>query len=122
MTHGKHLVAPATTANPTISVEGTAVTMNLTSGYPSAVGTAQATALATAAGLSTADYTVYVTGSGATRPTVVAGEFAVVPNSIANTKTAATCFVLYKTSTTANTPPTISVGSPTSTASVAACE
>lgn len=122
MTHGKHLVAPATTANPTISVEGTAVTMNLISGYPSAVNTAQATALATAAGLSTADYTVYVAGNGATRPTVAAGQFAVVPNSVANTKTAAKCFVLYTTPTTANTPPTISVGSLTNPTAVADCE
>ena len=122
MTHGKFLVAPATAANPNIMVEGTAVRMNLTSGYPSTANLAQATALATAAGLSSADYRVYAAGSGANQPTVVAGQFAVVPNSIVGTATAAKCFVLYTSSTTANTPPTITVGSPTNPTAVADCE
>jgi MSHA pilin protein MshA len=118
MTHGKYLVAP----NATIAVEGTSVTMNTVSGYPSTVNAAQATALAAAAGLSTADYTVYAAGTGARRPAVVAGQFAVVPNSIVNTATATKCFVLYTSSTTANTAPTISVGSPTNPTAVSDCE
>jgi MSHA pilin protein MshA len=118
MTHGKYLVAPAAK----IKVEGTDVTMNATSGYPSAASDAEAAALAAAAGLSTADYKVYVTGSGDNQPTVVDGQFAVVPNSIVGTKTAAKCFVLYTSSTAANTPPTITVGSPTNAAAVADCE
>jgi MSHA pilin protein MshA len=118
MTHGKYLVAPAAT----IKVEGTNVTMNTTSGYPAATTQAEADALAAAAGLSSADYKVYVTGSGETQPTVVDGQFAVVPNSIVNTKTAAKCFVLYTTSTAANTAPTITVGSPTNATAVADCE
>jgi MSHA pilin protein MshA len=118
MTHGKYLVAPAGT----IKVEGTSVTMNTTSGYPAASTQAEADALAAAAGLSSADYKVYVSGNGDTEPTVTAGQFAVVPNSIVNTKTAAKCFVLYTSSTTANTAPTISVGSPTNPTAVADCE
>jgi MSHA pilin protein MshA len=118
MTHGKYLVAPAGT----IKVEGTSVTMNTISGYPAASTQAEADALAAAAGLSSADYKVYVSGNGDTEPTVTAGQFAVVPNSIVNTKTAAKCFVLYTPATTANTAPTISVGSPTNPTAVADCE
>lgn len=118
MTHGKYLVAPSAT----IAVEGTNVSMNTTSGYPSTSSAAQARALADAAGLSTNDYTVYTTGGSATRPTVVAGQFAVVPNSIVNTATAAKCYVLYTSSTAANTPPTITVGSPTNPTAVKDCE
>jgi len=118
MTHGKYLVAPAAT----VTVEGTAVTMNRTSGYPSVVGATQAGNLAAAAGLSLADYTVYVTGGSATRPAVAANQFAVVPNSIVNTTTAAKCFVLYTASTVLNTPPVITVGSPTNPTAVGDCE
>lgn len=118
MTHGKYLVAPSAT----ITVEGTNVSMNTTSGYPSTSSAAQARALADAAGLSINDYTVYTTGGSATRPTVVAGQFAVVPNSIVNTATAAKCYVLYTSSTKANTPPTITVGSPTNPTAVKDCE
>ena len=118
MTHGKYLVAPSAT----IAVEGTDVTMNTTSGYPSTATADQAQALAAAAGLAQADYTVYTAGGSATRPTVVAGQFAVVPNSIVNTATAAKCFVLYTSSSAANTPPTITVGSPTSPTAVNDCE
>ena len=120
MTHGKWLVTPGGSAN--ITVEGTAVAMNASSGYPSTANANQARALAAAAGLSTNDYTVYTTGGSGTRPTVVAGQFAVVPNSIINTATAAKCFVLYTSSTTANTPPTITVGSPTNPTAVKDCE
>jgi MSHA pilin protein MshA len=118
MTHGKYLVAP----NATIAVEGTSVSMNATSGYPAVLNQAQADAVAAAAGLSSADYKVYVTGSGTNQPTVVDGQFAVVPNSVVGTKTAAKCFVLYTASTAANTAPTISVGSPTNATAVTDCE
>jgi MSHA pilin protein MshA len=118
MTHGKYLVAPGGT----IKVEGTDVTMNTTSGYPAVTSQAQADALAAAAGLSSADYAVYVTGSGSNQPTVAAGQFAIVPSSIVGTTTAAKCFVLYTAATALNTAPTISVGSPTNPAQVSACE
>ncbi|QOL49108.1 type II secretion system protein [Massilia litorea] len=118
MTHGKYLVAP----NATMTVEGVAVSMNTTSGYPAVTDQASAEALAAAAGLSTADYKVYITGSGTTQPTVVANQFAVVPNSVVDTKTAKKCFVLFTAPTAANTAPTITVGSPTSPTAVADCE
>jgi MSHA pilin protein MshA len=118
MTHGKYLVAPADT----VPVEGTNVAMNRTSGYPAIDNDARITALATAAGLTTADYTFFATGNGANRPTVAAGQMAVVPNSIAGTASAATCFVLYSAATTANTAPTVAVSNGTGLATVANCE
>jgi MSHA pilin protein MshA len=119
MTHGKYLVAPSTT----IKVEGTDVTMNATSGYPSVNNQTDADALAAAAGLSAADYTVFVRGTtGTNKPAVAANQVAIVPNSIVGTKTAQKCFVLYAASTAANTAPTITVGSPTNPTDVSACE
>jgi MSHA pilin protein MshA len=118
MTHGKYLVAPSAA----ILVEGTSVTMNTTSGYPSVVDQPTADALATAAGLSSADYKVYIKGNGATQPTVGNNQFAVVPNSIDGTAKAKKCFVLYTASIAANTPPTITVGSPTNATAVSDCE
>lgn len=125
MTHGKYLVAPSTSVN----VEGTAVTMNATTGYPSVTTKVVAQALADAAGLSIADYTVYTAGNGTTEPSVTAnsGIFAVVPNSIVGTKTAVKCFVLYTAAavsptTSTITPPSITVGSPTNATAVSDCE
>ena len=119
MTHGKWLVAPTSTK---IKVEGTEVTMNATSGYPAVLDQDTANAIATAAGLSSADYKVYVTGSGAKQPTVVANQFAVVPNSIVDTPVAQKCYVLYTAATAANTAPTITAGSPTNPLAVSECE
>lgn len=118
MTHGKYLVAPADT----VPVEGTNVTMNRTSGYPSVVGQTQADAIAAAAGLSSADYAVYVTGSGTNQPTVVDHQFAIVPKSIAGTATAKKCYVLYTAPTAANTAPVITVGSSNNALAVTECE
>jgi MSHA pilin protein MshA len=119
MTHGKYLVAPADT----VPVEGTNVAMDRTSGYPAVLNQTQADNLAAAAGLSSADYKVYVTGSGDTQPTVIANQFAVVPNSIVGTAAAKKCYVLYTASTVANTAPTITAsGSPNNTLAVADCE
>jgi MSHA pilin protein MshA len=122
MTRGKYLVAPADT----VPVEGTNVAMNRTSGYPAIDNDARVTALANAAGLTTADYTFFSTGNGTNRPTVIAGQMAVVPNSIAGTATAATCFVLYTAATAANTAPTVTVtnggNNGTTAATVANCE
>jgi MSHA pilin protein MshA len=112
MTHGKWLVAPDT-VNKRVIVEGTNVAMNTVSGYPTA--TAE---LATAAGLSTADYVVTVAAGSAT----TGGTLTIVPISIKGTAAAAKCTVLYTESIAANTPPTITVGSPTSPTSVADCE
>ena len=120
MTHGKYLVTPS--AN--VTVEGTKVAMHTTSGYPAVTTKASALALAEAAGLSSADYTVFVAGSGVKEPTLTAnsGIFAVVPNSIVGTDAAAKCFVLYTTPTAANTAPTITVGGGTTPVAVTDCE
>lgn len=120
MTHGKYLVSPSAK----IKVEGTEVSMNTTSGYPAVTDLASAQAIAAAAGLSTADYTVYVSGNGTTEPAVTAGsnKFAVVPNSIVGTATATKCHVMYTAPTAASTAPTIVVGSPNNTTAVTDCE
>ena len=121
MTHGKYLVAPSAK----IKVEGTEVPMDTTYGYPDVSDAASAKLIAEAAGLSTADYTVYVAGNGTTEPAVTAGsgKFAVVPNSIAGTKTAAKCFVLYSEPTSATSPaPVITVGTAGNSVAVEACE
>lgn len=120
MTHGKWLVARAAT----VRVEGINVTMNANSGYPAVASTAQARALADASGLTTADYTLYTAGSGTNRPTVAAGQIALVPNSVVGTTTAANCFVRYTAATALNTVPVYEVGNPglTNAQRVQACE
>ncbi|MGJ9416162.1 type II secretion system protein [Massilia sp. CMS3.1] len=121
MTHGKWLVTPG---NSKVKVEGTELTMDTTYGYPVVTDAASAKLLAEAAGLSTTDYTVYVAGNGTTEPAVTAGsgKFAVVPNSIATTKTAAKCFVLYSAPTATNPVPVITVGASTNALAIDACE
>ncbi|KQQ86424.1 type IV pilin protein [Massilia sp. Leaf139] len=117
MVHGKYLVSPSAK----IKVEGTEVTMDTTTGYP-AVTDASAQTIATAAGLSTGDYTVLTAGNGTTAPALTAGsgKFAVVPNSIVGTATAAKCFVLFSAGTKDLPPPVVTTG--TSVAAVADCE
>lgn len=85
MTHGKWLINPTAS----VTVEGTTVAMNATSGYPT--GTLE---FATAAGLSDADYVL----------TVTATTVKVKPKSASNEA----CSVTYTTPTTANTAPTYS--------------
>ncbi|MFC5478126.1 type II secretion system protein [Massilia suwonensis] len=120
MTHGKYLVTPGGAAN--ITVEGTNVAMDTTSGYPAVTDDAQALALATAAGLSTNDYAIVTaTSSHANKPTLGASQFALVPASLATTTKAATCYVLYTGATLANRAPTITLGNGTAP-TVANCE
>lgn len=92
MAHGKYLVA----STPPVSVtyEGATITYStaFASGYPKADA-----GLATAAGLTTADYTIIPAGSAATAnsPATAATETAFIPNSVAGTPTGLTCFVKY---------------------------
>ena len=101
--HGAWLLNPATPP----SFEGLDVAM--VNGYPQA-NQAFRTAAGFAAG--NTDYTV-IGGLGAAvaasdnNPAVSETEFAIVPRGIANTATAATCFVRYSQATAANTPPVI---------------
>ena len=121
MTHGKYLVTPGGSA--TVTVEGTDVAMNTTSGYPAVSTEAQALALAAAAGLSANDYVVLTsTSSNANKPTLGASQFAIVPASIATTTKAGTCYVLYTGAVDANTAPTITLGNGTTAPTVANCE
>ena len=120
MTHGKFLVTPGGTAR--VTVEGTNVTMDTTSGYPAVTTQAEANALALAAGLSASDYTVLTAASTAPyKPTLGASQFAIVPNSLAKSPNAAKCYVLYTGATLANRAPTITLATGTAPA-VTSCE
>jgi len=101
MAHAKFLVDPTVAKALSLTVEGT--TMTLTSnGYPTADAN-----VAAAAGLVSADYTVYTAHTLATDPPVAANSISLVPVSIAGTSSAANCYVSYTTSTTAA--PTVTV-------------
>jgi len=121
MTHGKYLVSPGGAASANITVEGTAVAMDTTSGYPAVTNQTQANALAAAAGLSATDYTVLTSTSTGTKPALGANQFAIVPNSLASSPNAAKCFVLYTGATAINTAPTITLAAGTAPA-VSDCE
>jgi MSHA pilin protein MshA len=88
MVHGKYLVAG--TKPTTLTLEGQ--TVDIVEAYPKANDN-----FAKAAGLYD-DYTVIQpsTTGGATTPGTGADEIAFVPKSVAGTKTAATCYVIYK--------------------------
>lgn len=104
MTHGQYLVNPGGT----ITNEGVTVTM--VNGYPS--GATNVTNTYAAMGLSTNDYTINTTSGAAatsTAPAVPTNGFTVVPNSVAGTTAAVTCFVSYAQSTGANIAPVISM-------------
>ena len=106
MTHGKFLV----TADTSIIVEGTTVTMNATSGYPAIATAAQATNLSLAAGLAATDYRVCVAATGGNCPTLNANEMAIVPASLFATAKAKNCYVKYIAPVAANLAPTITLG------------
>jgi MSHA pilin protein MshA len=111
MAHGRYLANSTTgTVLTTMNLEGTAISFATAvsgTGYPQATS-----ALATAAGLTGADYTV-LTAAGsdvaatATTPLVPAHSVVAVPNSVAGTATAVNCYVVYTEPNATNTPPTI---------------
>jgi MSHA pilin protein MshA len=109
MAHGKFLANATNTPLTTLNVEGT--TLSFATGTPGTGYPRAETLLATAAGLTAADYTIIVGPSNgtATAPNVVANAIAIVPNSIANTASAAKCFVTYTEPVAINTTPTIAV-------------
>jgi MSHA pilin protein MshA len=91
MVHGKYLVNPASFASSPMAFEGVNVGVT-TNGYP----TADSNGIFAAAGLSTADYTVYTsTSTGDNVPTTGANSISIVPNSLVGTAAAKTCFVNY---------------------------
>ena len=104
MTHGRFLANSTGAPLDKVLAEGTEVTMNTTSGYPVANEF-----LAKAAGLTSTDYKILSAAGNATdtTPVVPADSIVVIPNSVAGTPTAKTCFVTYTTSLILNTPPTI---------------
>jgi MSHA pilin protein MshA len=107
MAHGRFLANPAAAAaaGNTVTMEDVTVNLNPLNGYPTANA-----AVAQAAGLAAADYTVYAAGtSGTNQPTVGANAIAVVPASIVNTPAAANCFVTYTAPLTAGSVPTVAV-------------
>lgn len=100
MTRGRYLANTTGTPLRTINLEGVNVTMNTTTGYPT-----QNANLATAAGITDADYLILTRGGGsATRPAVPANSIVIVPNSVAGTPAALTCNLVYTAGTTAANP------------------
>ena len=100
MAHGKWLLNPS--GGTSLTVEDVTMTL-LANGYPAAVATT-----ASAAGLTTSDYTIYAAGtSGTNQPTVPAGSIGIVPIGLLNTAAAANCWVEY--AVTATTPPVVTV-------------
>jgi MSHA pilin protein MshA len=106
MAHGKYLVA--STPPVSVSYEGATVTFAtvVASGYPQADA-----GLATAAGLTAADFTIIAAGTAATAnsPVTSATETAFIPNSVAGTPAGLTCYVKYTEPAALNTVPTYTV-------------
>lgn len=98
MVHGKFLVA--TTPPSTVTMEG--VTVNIVNGYPAADANT-----ATAAGLTSADYTVVLASktATATTPATTANQIAIIPNSVAGSAAALNCYVLYEQALSATAAP-----------------
>jgi MSHA pilin protein MshA len=103
MVHGQALLAPGTT---TFTNEN--VPVSTTNGYPNA-----AVLTANAAGLTINDYTMTASAAGANAsgntPAIPASGMVIVPNGIAGSPLALTCFLSYQASQAANTPPVINL-------------
>jgi MSHA pilin protein MshA len=114
MAHGKYLVNTGTRLTQ-LDVEGAVIhfpSADPFTGYPKAEAV-----LATAAGLSIDDYTVYPPNhaNDANSTSTLADEIMIVPNSVAKTPTGLKCYVKYKEAVTANSAPTITIGAATAT-------
>jgi MSHA pilin protein MshA len=101
MTHGRYLANTTGTPLSTVNIEGGTVAMSTTTGYPTAVA-----GLATAAGITAADYLILSTPGAAAgnQPEVPANSIVIVPNSIAGTPAALTCNLTYTAGTAAASP------------------
>ena len=110
--HGQWLINPTA---PSVTYEGQLITFSTSfaSGYPRADA-----GFVGASGITIADYTIIPAGTGATgtAPAAAANTISIVPNSVAGTTKALTCFLNYAEPTAANTPPVILL-----TASTAGC-
>lgn len=93
MVHGKYMVNPAAYVGGknVVKVEGTDVTVNITTGYPEANDN-----LATAAGLNATDYKISSTATTLT----------ITPISLAGTTKESTCRLVYREATTTTVQPT----------------
>jgi MSHA pilin protein MshA len=99
MVKGKYVVEGG--SKPSVTIEGSTATYVPSNGYPQADS-----GFAGAAGLAT-DYTIIAAGQavGTYTPATAANTIAVIPNSIAGTTAALTCFVSYTQGTTATSVP-----------------
>jgi MSHA pilin protein MshA len=105
MTHGRFLANTTGTPLPSVDMEGNAVAMSATTGYPTG-----GTDLTTAAGITTADYLILTARTdAATQPAVPNGSVVVIPNSVAGTPTGKTCFLIYTPGAGTTPAPTIRV-------------
>jgi MSHA pilin protein MshA len=113
MAHGKYLVNTGAPL-PSLVVEGTTINFQTTkvTGYPKAE-----TNLATAAGLSADDYTVYGPNhaNDANSTSTLADEIMIVPNSVAKTPSGLKCYVKYKEAANKGEAPTITIGATSAT-------
>ena len=104
MAHGKYLVDPTVASTKKLTVEGTTMNMNTTTGYPVAD-----TFLAEAAGMTNGvDYKVTAT-AGTTGASATGASIKLVPQSLVGTTNEANCYVQYTESTTAGGAPSITV-------------
>ncbi|MTV39721.1 type II secretion system protein [Duganella radicis] len=112
MAHGQWLINPQ---NATVTYEGQVITFATTvaSGYPRADA-----GFVAASGITTTDYTIIPAGTTATgtAPAAAANSVSIVPNSVAGTTRALTCFINYAEPTAVNAQPVI-----TFTANTAGC-
>ena len=100
--HGQWLINPSIT---TSNFEGFNVSFNTTTGYPVVNNE-----FLGAAGITTADYTLYTDPAGGTNiPTAPANGVAIVPNSVVGSPKALTCVVRYTPPTVVNTAPVIAL-------------
>lgn len=101
MVHGQALLNPSAT---TIKNEG--ISMGIVAGYPEG----KVATTAAAAGLTTADYTMTenptasAVGASGNVPPIPANGFVIVPNGLAGTAAALTCYVSYKQAVDVNNP------------------
>ncbi len=110
MAHGKYLTTTDPTKKISQSIEGVTLTFATAavSGYPKADSN-----FATISGLNASDYTITASVAGvaatATAPAVPALGLTAVPNSVAGTAKAVTCFVSYTEPATATDAPVYNV-------------
>jgi MSHA pilin protein MshA len=114
MARGKHL---ASNSAPDVAITMDGVSVAMSNGYPTGAST-----FTDAAGLNANDWTIVTSSStGTDKPTVSAGQIAVVPVSLAGNTKGATCYAKYAQATTSGTSPNITITPPAITVVSSGC-